>query len=173
MFDLRDVSTAIYEFLSVPIPQAEDESLNPTDTNPLIAVLEKDRALQDQLRDWITDGWVQLNLIGAVHVYDWREEVKNAANNRLQAAKLPPKYIRATDPVLALNVLTRARSYLLIPDAAVALDRPFLERVVLSDDPRLVKFARDTGFTDDLLVEPPPPIDDPFDEDDLDDDDDK
>lgn len=166
MFDLVDVSKAIFMLLD-RTPSVQVDGTPETDrSSSVIALLEKERHLADTLRERMLTPWTDMHLIGAVHVYDWREEVKQAATNRLQAIKAQPRFIRAADPLFVLNVLARARSYLLIPDAAVALDRPFLERILISDDTRLFKFAHDSGFTEDLLVQPPPPVDDVFDDED-------
>ena len=135
----------------------------------LISALEKDKSLTESLKAQLHEYWDQIQLTGAVHVYDWREEVKESAVRRLNAVKAPPNYVRASDPLLVLNVLARARSYLLISSAALALDRPFLERVVMTDDPRLLSFGK-SDFNSAPLIPPPPPTDDVFE--DLDDDDD-
>ncbi|GEM_PF-1394621 len=172
MFSLADVAEALYTALDISMPVKEDGTIEPKDFKPLIAALESSKALCDQLRVDMAAQWETIGLVGAVHVYDWREEVKVATNSRLQAIKAQPRFIRAADPMFVLNVLSRARSYLLLPDSAMALDRPFLERTLMSDDPRLLNAARNLNHKEDLLVEPPPPLDEVFEDDDFDDDDD-
>ncbi|MFN8527190.1 MAG: hypothetical protein U0670_01105 [Anaerolineae bacterium] len=170
MFDLRDVAPVLFDQLNITPPVKEDGTPDKTDVKALITALEKNRPLLDELKLRLNTYWDDFQLTGAVHVYDWREEVKQAATNRLNAVKLAPHFMRATDPDFVLNVLARSRSYLLIHGAALALDRPFLERVVMTDDPRLLAAVKQTAFTEDSLVPPPPPTDDVFGDDDDDDD---
>lgn len=155
-FSLADVSGDIYQFLDIPIPHNEQGEPTPEDIKPLIAEIDQNRAAQDKLREWLKESWNAINLTGATHVYDWQEDTRNAVNKRLEAVKQPPRYIRCLDAALTLNVLVRARSYLMIPDAALALDRPFLERILLSDDTRLLKFTQERRHKEDALVDPPP-----------------
>ncbi len=170
MFDLADAAPMLYEMLNIEPPIKDDGSTDLHDPKPLIAALDKDRTLVELLKPRLNDYWKPLHFVGAIHIYDWREEVKEAAVRRLNAIKAPPVYMRASDPLLILNVLARARSYLLIPGAALALDRPFLERVILTDDPRVLNFST-SPFTSTSLVPPPAPADDIFDDDDDNDDD--
>lgn len=170
MFDLRDVAPVLFDQLKIAPPVKEDGTPDKTDVKALITALEKNRPLLDELKERLNTYWNEFQLVGAVHVYDWREEVKQAATNRLNALKQAPHFVRATDPDFVLNVLARARSYLLIHGAALALDRPFLERVVMTDDPRMLAAIKATAFSEDSLVPPPPPTDDVFGDDDDDDD---
>ncbi len=168
MFDMHDAAPAIYEMLGIAPPVKDDGTPDPADTRTLIATLDKDKALSSALRVQLDQFWGDFKIVGAVHVYDWREEVKQAATNRLNATKQRPNFIRAADPMLIMNVLARARSYLLIHGAALALDRPFLERIVMTDDPRLLSVVTAGQHIVDSLVPPPPPDDvfEDFDEDD-------
>lgn len=159
MFDMHDAAPAVYEMLGITPPIKDNGTSDPTDTRTLIAALDKDKALSSILRAQLDQFWTDFKIVGAVHVYDWREEVKQAATNRLNALKQRPNFVRAADPLLIVNVLARARSYLLIHGAALALDRPFLERIVMTDDPRLLSVVTAGQHIVDSLVPPPPPDD--------------
>ncbi len=52
----------------------------------------------------------------------------------------------ATDPLLVLNVLGRARGLLLMAQASLCLGAAFVNRTLATDDPRLVELARSTGL---------------------------
>lgn len=83
--------------------------------------------------------WEEWGLRGALHVYPW-----GPAGVVAQAAGLA--VLRATHPALVLNVLGRTRSQLLLPTMPLELDRPFLERTLAADDPRLIHLAMRTAF---------------------------
>lgn len=168
MFDMRDAAPALYELLNVPPPVKEDGTSDVSDVRALITMLEKEKPLATALRTHLDQYWANFDIVGAIHVYDWREEVKQAATNRLNAVKQRPNFIRAADPMLIVNILARSRSYLLIHGAALALDRPFLERIVMTDDPRILAAVTGGQHIVDSLVPPPPPDDvfEDFDEDD-------
>lgn len=168
MFDMHDVTPALYDLLKIAPPVKDDGSSDPTESKALIGMVEKDKALAAAMRTHLDQYWANFKILGAIHIYDWREEVKQAAINRLNATKQRPNFIRAIDPLLVMNILARSRAYLLIHGAALALDRPFLERVVMTDDPRILTLVTDGMHVVDSLVPPPPP-DDIFD--DLDEDD--
>jgi hypothetical protein len=53
--------------------------------------------------------------------------------------------LQATNLLLVVNVLARTRGSVLLADADLALEAPFLARELASDDPRLVSWARETG----------------------------
>jgi len=89
----------------------------------------------------LDDAWREWSLKGAVHVYPWP-----AAGVVAQAAGL--SVFRATHPELVLNVLGRTRSQLLLPSMPLELERPFLERQLATDDPRLVELAVRTAFVE-------------------------
>jgi hypothetical protein len=86
--------------------------------------------------DQVWEGW---GLTGALHVYPWA-----AASVVAEAAGLV--VLRATHPALVLNVLGRTRSQLLLPTMPLELERPFLERTLAADDPRLIHLAMCTAF---------------------------
>ena len=126
-----------------------------TDTDPLVdilSVIEKDSAAAEKLKAQLDESWDSYQLHGALLVYLWREDLREGMAARLNALKRPAIYMRASDPLLILNVLVRARTSLLLANAPLALERTFLERVVASDDPRLIALVRSSGFTEERLT---------------------
>ena len=55
------------------------------------------------------------------------------------------RVVSAFDPVLTLNVLGRSRGGMLVASAPLVLDLDHLDRVVFSEDARLVAFATRLG----------------------------
>ncbi len=118
-----------------------------TALDDLLTRIEADKAFEQELKDRLDEAWTSYHLRGALLVYVWREDVRDCLATRLSATKRPMDYLRATDPLLTLNVLARARTSLLLAAAPLALERPFLERVLACDDPRLLALARSSGVT--------------------------
>ncbi|NJO84368.1 MAG: hypothetical protein HC828_17370 [Blastochloris sp.] len=81
------------------------------DTAPgeLIArTLEGDKALMEIVKGKLEAAWQGYQLRGALLVYPWRDELRQAMNVRLETIKTPSVYLNATNPLLVLNVLARA-----------------------------------------------------------------
>jgi hypothetical protein len=79
--------------------------------------------------------WAAYGLTGAALVFPW-------------SARHPVVYERAlsaTDRVLVLNVLARARAAVLLGGAPAVLDPEYLGRDLACDDPRLVALVEATG----------------------------
>lgn len=58
----------------------------------------------------------------------------------------PLTCLRAIDVGLVINVLARVRSQVLVADTPLALETGFLERSLITEDPRLVGLAIATGY---------------------------
>lgn len=123
----------------------------------VIAACEADRALADRIKARLDEQWQTFNLSGAFLLFPWRDELRNALNARLVALKRPATHLRVTDPGLLLNVLARSRGGLLLIDAPLALERPFLIRALVCDDARMVQIAREVGCAEEPIFEPTPP----------------
>lgn len=93
---------------------------------------ERDRELiaDPDLVERLERTWSELQLRGALHVYPL---ASTAAPGGLPVV--------AAGPLLALNVLGRARGGLLLPRAPLELDPRLIQRELASDDPRLVQLA--------------------------------
>jgi hypothetical protein len=90
------------------------------------------------LRDRLEASWRERGLVGAALVWAWRSPGKQA------------EVLHATDPLVVVNVLARARGNVLLAGAELALEVPFLARELASDDPRLVSWARSTGVVQEV-----------------------
>ncbi len=147
-FDLASISDALVKEFGLPsdVPPVE----------AFLSRLEKDKPFAETLRARLDESWQAFNLHGAFLVYNWRDELKQAVNNRLLSVKEPGVYTRVRDTLFVLNILGRARTSLLLATAPLALDRPFLTRSLVCDDVRLVKLARQRAFTVESLIEQEP-----------------
>ncbi len=147
---------ARFELTSVPASlwnPVLDERLSAEDA---ITLFESNKALVERAKAELDAAWTRYNFRGAALMYAWRDELRHALNNRLMTLKRPTVYLYITDPVLVLNILGRSRASLLLTDAPLALERVFLNRILATDDPRLIQFARDAGSREELIFEPPP-----------------
>ena len=79
--------------------------------------------------------WSGYGLTGAALVFPW--SARHAA--------VYDRAFTATDRVLVLNVLARARAAVLLAGAPAVLDAEYLGRDLASDDPRLVALVEATG----------------------------
>lgn len=127
----------------------------------------------------LNEAWTGYGLAGAMLVYPWRDEVRQALVARpkvdLPEKKAPaqdeeddvlseeppeedkrngaaPICIRSIDLLLVLNVLARARSQILLAATPLAFEGSYLERSLVTDDPRLVALARATGYVEEALT---------------------
>jgi hypothetical protein len=137
--------------LSADVLRSLDINLRTNPVADVLSALEADPVFEQAFKDRLDESWDGYKLIGATLVYVWREDLREGMAARLNALKLPPVYLRATDPQVVLNLLARARSSLLLANAPLALERSFLERVLASDDLRLIQLVRATGFTEERL----------------------
>ena len=81
--------------------------------------------------------WAGYGLTGAILVFPWSA----------RHAVVYERAFTATDRLLVLNVLARARAAVLLAGADIVLDPQYLRRDLASDDPRLVALAEATGAT--------------------------
>lgn len=79
--------------------------------------------------------WAGYGLTGAALVFPWHA----------RHAVVYDRAVTATDRVLVLNVLARARAAVLLAGAPAVLDPEYLGRDLASDDPRLVALVESTG----------------------------
>jgi len=68
---------------------------------------------------------------------DWLE--------KLSKGRQSIRTLRAVDAAFVLNVLARTRANVLVGNTPLALEAGFLEKTVLTDDPRIVELAQATG----------------------------
>lgn len=127
----------------------------PSPAHIFAATLEENVAAEEALREKLDAAWGDSPFTGASLIYGWRPEVKAALVTRFQAIEQPPVIWRATDPLLVLNVLSRARTHVLLGNAPPALERGFLDRTLYTDDQRIVALAQATGMVEIPLLDPP------------------
>ena len=144
-FDLRSLDIDSLRGIGIPAKQ---------DVLPdLLRMVKDDQAADTQaLIDLLDQTWQDYGLHGAALVYQWRDELREGMAARLNALKQPPIFLRVNDPLLVLNVLARARTSLLLANAPLALEQPYLSRVLASDDSRLLDLARAKGSTREALL---------------------
>lgn len=124
----------------------------------------------------LDEAWQTYNLRGAILFYPWRDDLKRAVISRPTADKPPrtppredddefffeddedtpntpivPACLRAIDLLLVLNVLARTRAQILLATAPLSFEQSYLERSLVTDDPRLVALARATGYVEEAL----------------------
>jgi hypothetical protein len=79
---------------------------------------------------------------------DKDENTEKADDNAGKEKKEPPPAfdtLRSMDLMLALNVLARSRSQLLLANAPLVFSQQYLNRSLVIDDPRLIALAQATG----------------------------
>lgn len=148
-FELNDLGEPLYRFLKCR--RRKDQS----DIDAALEVLEQESEHAAEIAQRLDAAWQGYHLHGAVLLYVWRDDVRQCVTAEAAAEKSPLALIRACDPMLVLNVLARARSNLLMQGVPVALERAFLERVFVTDDPRITALARTTGYRRENLPTPP------------------
>jgi len=158
MWEILSLTDMLVTFDLVSIEDALKAEFNLSgDTPPseqFLQLLDKDKTFAGTLKSRLDDVWERYGLHGALLVFNWREELKQAVNARLLASKSAGTYLRAEDPLLVLNVLGRARTTLLLANAPLALDRPFLTRTLVCDDARVVRLTRQGVYKEESLIEP-------------------
>lgn len=124
--------------------------------------LEQGGADVDVLRSLMDEAWCRYGLKGAMIVYQLDNEhllkqlnapsmmpKKSVFDDDDETNDEPPKPAvkiwRAIDMMLVLNVLARARMQILLATSPVVFSQHYLNRSIVSDDPRLVALAMATG----------------------------
>jgi len=149
--DLRLIGAPLYDLIDIQVVD-----FDPHDIEPFIKALETNREQAHHLRQQADAYWESLSWKGAILVYNWSEAGESALKARLELNEKEPMVVRVTDPLLALNLLGRARGMLLLPRASLVLERAFISRAVFSDDSRLIQMALAAGCTFSPLIDPLP-----------------
>ena len=160
-FDLKGLGDPFYHLLG--------HDLNPDygDLRTLCMALEAGGEHVEALTEVLNHTWETYMLKGAALVYPWNDKtwqniatpspMPNTGDNNnaddddtddnTPEKQQPPPYttVRAIQVALVMNVLGRARSQLLLANAPLLLHRQYLERTLVTDDPRLVRLAMATG----------------------------
>ncbi len=128
--------------------------------------IEQDTQAQAQLTAILDDMWNAYEMTGAMLVYSWKDSTRDVIRTDAQLSNRKPVYLRAFDPLLVLNVLARSRDNLLQATAPVSFDATYIDRTIISDDPRLVKLVQMSGYFEMEIPAPlrPPEVDEEDDE---------
>jgi hypothetical protein len=160
-FTLQSMIAEAYALAGIPLPPLSREAASPDAPEMPEALREavaapqriaafcealaKDAALEAALKEKLDAAWHETGFSGAALTYLWREEVRVALLTQLHATGAPMLIAEASDPLLVLNVLARARSAVLMAGAPVVLEKGFLNRMLTSDDPRLAALVAASG----------------------------
>lgn len=163
-FDLRGLGDPFYRLMNKEL----DPGLG--DSRAVTKKLEEGGETVAELQTMLDEAWAKYELQGALLVYNWNAETwrqiaqpapttqtttENNGNsddfyeddeNKQQPNKPLFTCLRAIDVGLVLNVLGRSRSQLLIARAPLLFAQQYLNRSIMSDDPRLVTLAKATGY---------------------------
>jgi hypothetical protein len=137
------------------------------DHRALTRALEAGGEPVEKLVTLLDESWIRFDLQGAVLIYNWNAESWRAIafpdqpapqnaqgdaddftddSNASPAPKALFHCLRALDLGLVMNVLGRSRSQLLIAHAPLLLAQQYMNRSIMTDDPRLVALVRATGY---------------------------
>jgi hypothetical protein len=146
-FDLMGLGDPLYRLIKSK--RRKDLS----DLDAVIEALEETGPTLSAVTEQLDTVWESYHLRGAMLVYSWRDEVKQSVVAQATTDKSTLVCLSARDPLFVLNVLARARSHILLAGSPLALERAFLERVLIADDPRIVALAYSTGSVKETLKE--------------------
>lgn len=134
----------------------------------VVAALQKDKALHDELEVVLDQVWQNYGFEGAALLFPWDDEVRkpyahpihpqlpqpqpqedasddDAEEETVEQFTLSTECLRAIDLAFVLNILGRARSNVVVANTPLALEPAFLQQDFICDDPRIVAIARATG----------------------------
>jgi hypothetical protein len=163
-FDLRGLGDPFHRLLHT------DLNLEYGDVAQVSKRLADDSDVHQQLSQLLDKAWASYGLKGAILLYPSNDSVKKAYTQVVLPQPLPqpkadgddeeefttsnapqpvkfvkPTCLRAIDLLLVMNVLARARAFILANDTGLALESGFLQESYICDDPRLVRLAQATG----------------------------
>jgi hypothetical protein len=145
----------------------------------VVTTIQTGGEIVDTLVEKLIEAWGTYEIRGAVAVYDWHDDLRQVIGTKAaitsnstadddyydddddtsekkpeqpQDMRKPPVCLRAIDHLLVMNVLARTRSGILLSGAQLSLESGFLERSLISDDPRLVALARATGCLEEQIM---------------------
>jgi hypothetical protein len=153
-FTLQPMIAEAYALAGILLPPLSREAASPDAPEMSEAqriatfceALARDAALEAALKEKLDAAWHETGFSGAALTYLWREEVRVALLTQLRATGAPMLIAEASDPLLVLNVLARARSAVLMAGAPAVLEKGFLNRTLTSDDPRLAALVAASGY---------------------------
>lgn len=164
-FDLRGLGDPFYRLLGHPLKVEYGEPLRFSE------VVEQGGETALTLESFLQEQWLQYELNGAILVYPWNVKVwksiarpvpmpvalgleaEDSGDQTPKPTEVEPiiTCLRSIDLSLVLNVLARARTQILLSTAPLILNRQYLMRSLVCDDPRLLDLVRATGYIEESL----------------------
>jgi hypothetical protein len=157
-FELKGLGDPFYRLL------AHDVNAENSDSRLVVRKLEQGGDDVKAIQALLDNAWEKYAFKGAAMVYPMENEALikqlNAPNvmpkkdifdddDDSEKKEEPPKpavkILRAIDMVLVLNILGRARTQVLIGTSPMMFNQHYLNRAIVTDDPRLVALAMATG----------------------------
>jgi hypothetical protein len=159
-FDLKGLGDPFYRLLGYPMNPEYGEF------KAVTAALEQGGEAVREIEAVLAKSWAQYQLQGAILMYSWNSDAwktivappaapapqegdddqSNQTNQTPPPAPINFACLRAIDLALVLNVLARSRSQVLLTRAPAIFAQQYLNRSLMSDDPRLVALAKATGY---------------------------
>lgn len=164
-FELKGLGDPFFRMLG--------HEINPDygDIKTLTRALNQGGEHVETIKQMLDKSWETLGIDGAILVYNWNREAwktiaQPPANKQDNddnddddlelddsfsdddGGSNKPRFtcLRSIDLSLALNVLARSRSQLLIARAPLVFGQDYLFRSIMSDDPRLISLVKATGY---------------------------
>jgi hypothetical protein len=157
-FELKGLGDPFYRLLG------HDVNVENSDSRIVVRKLEQGGDVVKKIQELLDVAWEKYSFRGASLVYQLENEALikqlNAPSfmpkkdffdddDEQETKPEPPKpaikVLRSIDMVLVLNVLARARTQVLLGTSPIMFNQHYLNRALVSDDPRLVALAMATG----------------------------
>lgn len=163
-FDLKGLGDPFHRLLGAPL------DLNHADPANFAQTLITGGDLTDELTQRLDESWEIFNMTGAIMMFAWDDmrkaivahlpelqkntavpnpfnrkkddDKEESANEELPASGM---CLRALDMTLIINVLARTKSNILLGNSELILEDAFINRSLVTNDPRLVQLAQATG----------------------------
>lgn len=171
-FDLSGLGDPFHRILGT------DLNLDHAEPKLIAKTISEGGEAVDTLVQHLDTSWNSYALNGALMMYAWQDDIRlvigtkatfspksgdveyydDDDNDDNKKAETPdetrksPVCLRAIDHNLVLNILGRTRSGILLAEAPLSLEEGFIERSLISDDPRLVALARATGCLEEQIM---------------------
>ncbi len=123
----------------------------------VLQTIENNTRTLEKLKHTLDDVWSEYQLKGAILVYLWKPNTREIISANAIVRNTRPIFLRAFDPLLVMNVLARSRENLLQPRAPLSFDKSYLERALISDDPRLLRLVQISGYFEEVVQAPQAP----------------
>lgn len=97
--------------------------------------------MADDLIPLLDRAWLEYGLKGSILLSPWHEDISSKIDPQSRDLNLLC-LVHSRDPMLVLNILSRSRSGILLPQFPPLLELPFLKRDLATGDRRLVSLAK-------------------------------